>query len=65
MNLGQAVAVCLYELARGKESPRREQSQLASAGDAERITGTLLDALSLADTSKSAAHPTPRKKSAV
>ena len=45
MNLGQAVAVCLYELARGKESPRREQNQLASAGDAERITGTLLDAL--------------------
>lgn len=45
MNLGQAVAVCLYELGRGKESPRREQNQLASAGDAERITGTLLDAL--------------------
>ena len=46
MNLGQAVAVCLYELARDtKAEPQRKKSQLATAGEVERITTTLLDAL--------------------
>jgi TrmH family RNA methyltransferase len=46
MNLGQAVAVCLYELARGgkpsKQSTRRER---AASGEIERITMLLLEAL--------------------
>jgi len=46
MNLGQAVAVCLYELARDTHSfPKPAKSQLAAAGEAERITSVLLDAL--------------------
>jgi TrmH family RNA methyltransferase len=46
MNLGQAVAVCLYEIARsaisGAVAPRTER---ATAGDAEQITEALLEAL--------------------
>lgn len=48
MNLGQAVAVCLYELARGK--PAKSLSTgvpLATAGDAEQITRGLLEALNV------------------
>ena len=53
MNLGQAVAVCLYELARGAGAPRGRGSgkaaaiedKLASAGQLERITAILIDAL--------------------
>ena len=62
MNLGQAVAVCLYELARDASAARRlsttgggalRQAQgrrgatlhLATAGEAERITVVLLEAL--------------------
>jgi tRNA C32,U32 (ribose-2'-O)-methylase TrmJ len=46
MNLGQAVAVCLYELARdAKSSFAPEKPALAAAGDLERLTSLLLDAL--------------------
>jgi TrmH family RNA methyltransferase len=51
MNLGQAVAVCLYELARGQEttqtktSPSKEDKTSAAAEDAERLTQLLLTAL--------------------
>ena len=46
MNLGQAVAVCLYELARDpKSSFAPEKLALATAGDLERLTSLLLDAL--------------------
>jgi TrmH family RNA methyltransferase len=46
MNLGQAVAVCLYELAREGESiAAREKAALARAGDLERLTSLLLGAL--------------------
>lgn len=46
MNLGQAVAVCLYELARGKTTGRSGKNlKLAAAGDAERLTESLLHAL--------------------
>lgn len=48
VNLGQAVAICLYELARDSKAPRRSgkpESKSATAGDVERITGMLLDAL--------------------
>jgi tRNA/rRNA methyltransferase len=46
MNLGQAVAVCLYELARDSASAAAaEKSALATAGDLERLSSLLLDAL--------------------
>jgi TrmH family RNA methyltransferase len=48
MNLGQAVAVCLYELSRADAAAFVGQTGTArvAAGDEERITGLLLEALS-------------------
>jgi tRNA/rRNA methyltransferase len=49
MNLGQAVAVCLYELvrdakvARGAKAP--EKIEMAGAADLERITSVLMESL--------------------
>jgi TrmH family RNA methyltransferase len=46
MNLGQAVAVSLYELAReGTSIPARQKTALATTGDLERLTSLLLGAL--------------------
>ncbi|HEY5176219.1 MAG TPA: TrmJ/YjtD family RNA methyltransferase [Terriglobales bacterium] len=46
MNLGQAVAVCLYELGRdSKAAQQPEKLQRASAGEVERISEVLLEAL--------------------
>ena len=49
MNLGQAVAVCLYELVRdAKQVSRAKKENIekpASAGEIERISGLLLEAL--------------------
>lgn len=46
MNLGQAVAVCLYELARGTATElAREETQRATAGEREQIVESLLEAL--------------------
>jgi TrmH family RNA methyltransferase len=54
MNLGQAVAVCLYELAReevtaspakGGAKPERESGVPATSGELERLTAVLLEAL--------------------
>jgi TrmH family RNA methyltransferase len=46
MNLGQAVAVCLYELVRDAEATGKpEKREAATAGEVERITAVLLDAL--------------------
>lgn len=46
MNLGQAVAVCLYELVRGCGVPRSaEKKSLATAGEIERITVLLFELL--------------------
>jgi len=46
MNLGQAVAVCLYELVREAKATRpSEKVQPAPAGEVERITAMLCDAL--------------------
>jgi tRNA/rRNA methyltransferase len=46
MNLGQAVAVCLYELIRdAKQARAAKQLKLAAAGELERITTLLLEAL--------------------
>ena len=48
MNLGQAVAVCLYELIRDAKLTRLpEKPELASAAELERITAMLLDALKI------------------
>ena len=46
MNLGQAVAVCLYELARDAVAARQiEKQELAPAGEVERITTVLFEVL--------------------
>ncbi len=45
MNLGQSVAVCLYELARGLSSPLKPQPAMATAADLERINQLLLELL--------------------
>src|ERR1700735_3776207 len=46
MNLGQAVAVCLYEIVRDAKAARLPEKLLrASAGEVERITLKLLEAL--------------------
>lgn len=44
MNLGQAVAVCLYEIARAKAGAA-EKKQRASAGEVERVTEALVEVL--------------------
>jgi len=46
MNLGQAVAVCLYELVRNpKVAQPFSKTTLASAGEVERLTAVLFDVL--------------------
>ncbi len=46
MNLGQAVAVCLYEFARDQHaSPSPDRRKLATAGQNDQITSMLLDVL--------------------
>jgi TrmH family RNA methyltransferase len=48
MNLGQAVAVTLYELVRDtKTIETPEAREMANAGDVERVTASLLEALSV------------------
>lgn len=48
MNLGQAVAICLYELARSsKRAAPVDKSNPATAGDIDRVADLLLDALQL------------------
>ena len=48
MNLGQAVAICLYELARSsKRVAPADKSNPATAGDIDRVAALLLDALQL------------------
>ena len=45
MNLGQAVAVCLYELRRQRAVRKAEMKALAKSQDIERITSSLLEIL--------------------
>jgi tRNA/rRNA methyltransferase len=46
MNLGQAVAICLYELVRNaKAAKAAEKVKRATAEELERITTTLLEAM--------------------
>ena len=45
MNLGQAVAICLYELVRDTRRAPAKKEDVAAAAEIERITTALLDAL--------------------
>jgi TrmH family RNA methyltransferase len=45
MNLGQAVAVCLYELIRSDAPDSGQREHMASGNDAEQITRMLLEVL--------------------
>jgi len=55
MNLGQAVAVCLYEIARsGTKQAQAGALQGASAADRERLAFTLLETLRASEYSRSA-----------
>jgi len=46
MNLGQAAAVCLYELVRGRELPKRSAAESAMAArESERLAGLLREVL--------------------
>jgi len=45
MNLGQAVAVCLYELTRRTAAPKPDKRKPASAEDLERLTALLTEVL--------------------
>ena len=51
MNLGQAVAVCLYELVRGrktapaKTAPGKKEKTSATSGEVERLTQVLFEVL--------------------
>ena len=46
VNLGQAVAICLYELARKSKTARpADKKKLATAGELDRLYAVLLDAL--------------------
>src|SRR5215471_615983 len=45
MNLGQAVAVCLYELARSSSTVQPERIEPAKSGEIEQITAGLYEAL--------------------
>jgi len=47
MNLGQAVAVCLYELARDVETSKATEPLKAKAADLDRITASLLESLKI------------------
>lgn len=54
VNLGQAVAICLYELARSSKAPRSPEKQNpVTAGELERIAAVLLEALQISGYSKS------------
>lgn len=63
MNLGQAVAVCLYELMRGaKRLVPADKHSAASSGDIDRVAALLLDALQLAGSLDSRSAVTTAQK---
>ena len=45
MNLGQAVAVCLYELVRSPVAPKPDKRKPAGAGELDRLTALLTEVL--------------------
>jgi TrmH family RNA methyltransferase len=63
MNLGQAVAICLYELVRdGKTTGQQEKAKRAMAGEVERVTALLNEALRLSGYFKSGAAASTEDK---
>jgi TrmH family RNA methyltransferase len=65
MNLGQAVAVCLYELAREPEASVKPEKRVpATAADLERLTALLLDALRSSGYLKSSPSGSRKRRSA-
>jgi TrmH family RNA methyltransferase len=65
MNLGQAVAVCLYELARDpRATAEPEKRTAATDADLERITTVLLDALRASGYLKSLSSGSPKSRPA-
>jgi tRNA/rRNA methyltransferase len=65
MNLGQAVAVCLYELARDpRAAVPSEKRNAATADHLERITSVLLEALRASGYLKSSPAASPKRRSA-
>ena len=62
MNLAQAVAVCLYELARVTTTKKTTPTSKAAAGEVERITDLLIQALSLSGYVKAGAAPATEEK---
>jgi TrmH family RNA methyltransferase len=63
MNLGQAVAICLYELARdSKRAAAVDLMNPATAGDIDRVTDLLLDALRLSGSMDSRSEVTTSQK---
>jgi TrmH family RNA methyltransferase len=65
MNLGQAVAVCLFELARAPQIPLKPEKQsAATAADLERLTTLLLEGLRSSGYLKSSPSGSPKRRSA-
>jgi tRNA/rRNA methyltransferase len=63
VNLGQAVAICLYELARSTRAARvADKGKPATAGDLERITGMLLDILRASGSLRTRSEEITREK---
>ncbi len=63
MNLGQAVAICLYELVRGGANAQTASAQtLAEAAEIERITQVLFEALCLSGYVPSAGEAAAQEK---
>ncbi len=63
MNLGQAVAVCLYELARGgPNAPSASGQTPADAAEIERITQVLFEALCISGYVQSAGEAAAQEK---
>jgi tRNA/rRNA methyltransferase len=63
VNLGQAVAICLYELARSPRAARvADKGKPATAGDLERITGMLLDILRTSGSLRTRSEAITREK---
>ena len=64
MNLGQAVAICLYELASlfQTAAPPREKHKPATAGDIDRIAAMLLAALRASGSLQSRSEPRTEEK---
>ena len=65
MNLGQAVAVCLYELARAPQAASKPEKHIpAAAADLERLTALLVDALRSSGYLKSSPSGSQKRRSA-